>query len=72
MNFEENLKKLEGIVGRMESGSLSLDEMIKSFEEGRNLVEVCQKDLTSILQRIEKVTKNGGVEEFARRESEQQ
>ena len=56
----------------MESGSLSLDEMIKSFEEGRNLVEVCQKDLTSILQRIEKVTKNGGVEEFARREPEQQ
>jgi exonuclease VII small subunit len=38
--------------------------MISSFEEGRKLVETCSKELTSIRQRIEKVTK-GGVEEMA-------
>ena len=59
MKFEDNLKKLEGLVGKMESGELNLDEMIKAFEEGRKLVTDCQKDLDSIRQRIEKVTKEG-------------
>ena len=64
MKFEDNLKKLEGLVGKMESGELNLDEMIKAFEEGRKLVTECQKDLESIRQRIEKVTKDGSVEEL--------
>jgi len=59
MQFEDNLKKLEGLVGKMESGELNLDDMIKAFEEGRKLVVDCQKDLESIRQRIEKVTKDG-------------
>ena len=64
MKFEDNLVKLEGLVGRMESGEMNLDEMIKAFEEGRKLVTECQKDLDSIRQRIEKVTKDGTVEEL--------
>ena len=59
MNFEDNLKKLEQLVAKMESGDMKLDDMIKAFEEGR-----CQKDLESIRQRIEKVTKSGAVEEM--------
>ena len=62
MKFEDNLKKLEGLVGKMESGEMNLDEMIKAFEEGRKLVTECQKDLDAIRQRIEKVTKDGNVE----------
>ena len=64
MTFEDNLKKLEGLVSKMESGSLNLDDMIKAFEEGQALVKVCQKDLESIRQRIEKVTKTGETEPF--------
>jgi exodeoxyribonuclease VII small subunit len=64
MKFEDNLKKLEELVGKMESGQLNLDDMIASFEEGRKLVDVCQKDLESIRQRIEKVTKSGAIEEM--------
>ena len=64
MKFEDNLRKLEGLVGKMESGEMNLDEMIKAFEEGRKLVTECQKDLDSIRQRIEKVTKDGTVEEL--------
>ena len=62
MKFEDNLKRLEGLVGKMESGEMNLDEMIKAFEEGRKLVTECQKDLDSIRQRIEKVTKDGTTE----------
>ena len=64
MTFEDNIKKLEELVGKMESGALNLDEMIASYEEGRKLVSACEKDLASIHQRIEKVTKDGGIEEM--------
>ena len=62
MKFEDNLKKLEGLVGKMESGEMGLDDMIKAFEEGRKLIVECQKDLESVRQRIEKVTKDGALE----------
>lgn len=55
MKFEENLARLEGIVAEMEGGKLSLDEMMKNFEEGKKLVAVCTQELESVRQRIEKV-----------------
>ena len=61
MTFEDSIKKLEALVARMESGEMNLDDMIKSFEEGRALVAACQKELASIQLRIEKVTKDGPV-----------
>ncbi len=63
MKFEDNLKSLEELVRRMESGELKLDEMIAAFEKGRALVKQCQDDLESIRLRIEKVTASGAVEE---------
>lgn len=65
MTFEDNLKKLEGLVAKMESGALNLDDMIRAFEEGRSLVATCQKDLEAIRLRIEKVTKAGACEPLA-------
>ena len=62
MKFEDNLRKLEALVAKMESGGLDLDAMIKAFEEGRSLVETCQKDLEAVKLRIEKVTKAGSPE----------
>ncbi len=64
MKFEENLVKLEKLVGKMESGELNLDETIKAFEEGRALVKACTGELESVRLRIEKVMKDGGVEEM--------
>lgn len=64
MKFEDNLKRLEELVAKMESGELKLDEMIAAFEEGRKLADTCAADLASIRQRIEKVTASGAVEEM--------
>lgn len=60
--FEDKLRKLEELVRKMESGGVSLDEMIAAFEEGRRLVEECRKDLEGFRLKIEKVTASGGVE----------
>ena len=64
VKFEENLRKLEDIVDGMESGQMNLDAMIKAFEDGRKLVAECRKDLESVRQRIEKVTKGGEIAEL--------
>ena len=59
MKFEDNLKKLDELVRRMESGDMKLDDMIKAFEDGRKLVETCQKNLDELHLKIEKVTADG-------------
>lgn len=64
MKFEDNLKDLEQLVRKMESGEMKLDEMIKAFEEGRRLTSDCRKELDSIRLKIETVTKSGTTEEL--------
>ena len=59
MKFEDNLKKLEALVARMESGEMKLDDMIAAFEEGRKLKDACQKDLEAIRLKIKQVTSDG-------------
>ena len=39
----------------MEGGDLSLDEMMKGFDEGKRLATECTAELETIRQRIEKV-----------------
>ena len=41
--FEANLKRLEQIVRAMERGDVALDESLKLFKEGTELVRVCGK-----------------------------
>lgn len=53
--FEEKLGRLEKIVAAMEGGDLSLDEMMKNFDEGKRLAAKCTAELETIRQRIEKV-----------------
>lgn len=60
MNFEESLRTLERLVAEMESGALSLDEMMKRFEEGRRLVTSCTTALESMRRRIEQVVSAPG------------
>lgn len=59
VDFEKSLKRLETLVEEMESGELSLEEMIKHFEEGSTLVTLCSKKLTEVEQKIEKLVKKG-------------
>ena len=44
-DFESSLKALESIVERLEDENINLEDSVKSFEEGINLVKECQKQL---------------------------
>lgn len=60
VDFEKSLERLEAIVEEMESGDLSLEQMIKHFEEGSKLVTLCSGKLNEVEQKIEKLVKKGG------------
>jgi exodeoxyribonuclease VII small subunit len=61
VDFEKSLERLETIVEEMEGGDLSLEQMIKHFEEGSKLVTLCSGKLNEVEQKIEKLMKKGGV-----------
>ena len=58
-NFEEDLQKLEAMVGRLEDGSLSLEESLKAFEEGMTLYHRCVEALEKARNRVEVLLKRG-------------
>ena len=51
-NFEEALARLEAIVQKLESGDLTLEESLKSFEEGTKLANFCNKKLEEAEQKV--------------------
>ncbi|MDK2858457.1 MAG: exodeoxyribonuclease small subunit [Verrucomicrobiota bacterium] len=60
VDFEKALERLETIVEEMESGELSLEQMIRHFEEGSRLVTLCSEKLNEVEQKIEKLVKKDG------------
>ena len=53
--FEENLKRLEQIVRAMERGDVALEESLKLFQEGTELVRNCQKLLDEAQLQVKKI-----------------
>ena len=61
--FEESLAKLEGLVEKMEAGELSLEDSLKTFEEGIQLTRECQQALQHAEQKVNLLLeRNGQVE----------
>ena len=55
MTFEASMQRLEQIVRIMERGDAQLDESLKLFQEGTELVRACEKMLTDAQLQIQKV-----------------
>jgi exodeoxyribonuclease VII small subunit len=60
--FEEALKKLEDIVGAMESDGLPLETLLSKYEEGTKLVKICQEKLAEAELKIQQLEKNAAGE----------
>jgi exodeoxyribonuclease VII small subunit len=58
--FEDALRGLEGIVEKLETGDLSLDEALGAFEEGVTLVRYLGEKLTEVEKRVEVLTRDPG------------
>ena len=57
-NFEESMRRLEQIVRAMENGDVALDESLKLFKEGTDLVAHCNKLLEEAEMQVKIISTN--------------
>ncbi len=53
--FEQSMARLEQIVRAMEQGDVALEESLKLFQEGTELVRGCQKLLDEAQLQVKKI-----------------
>ncbi|MBN1975382.1 MAG: exodeoxyribonuclease VII small subunit [Sedimentisphaerales bacterium] len=58
MNFEDAIKELTGIVGKIEQGQIPLQESIEQYEKGMMLIRHCREILLKAEKRIEKISQS--------------
>jgi exodeoxyribonuclease VII small subunit len=51
--FEVALAELESVVEQLESGDLSLEDSLATFEKGVGLVRYCNQKLTEVEKKVE-------------------
>ncbi len=57
LKFEEAMQRLQEIVGKLESGEVSLEESMKLFEEGAKLSSQCYQLLDKAEQQVTQLAK---------------
>jgi exodeoxyribonuclease VII small subunit len=62
-SFEAALEELEGIVGRMEAGELTLEQSLAAYKRGAELLQLCQGELRDAQQQV-KVLEEGLLKDF--------
>jgi len=60
MTFEEALRELEAVVGRLERGDVALEESITLYERGAALKARCEKKLAEAEEKVAKITLREG------------
>jgi exodeoxyribonuclease VII small subunit len=60
LSFEDALAELEGVVQKLESGQVSLEDSIDMYTRGTHLKQHCEARLADAQARIEKVVVEGG------------
>ncbi len=57
INFEQSFTQLETIVANLENDDLPLEEALKTFEQGIQLTQRCQKALNKAEQKVQTLMK---------------
>jgi exodeoxyribonuclease VII small subunit len=56
LSFEEAIKELTNIVGKIEQGKIPLQDSLQQYEKGMALIKHCRGILQKAEQRIEKIS----------------
>ena len=59
MSFEDAMKELEGVVAKLESGDVQLEDSIQLYERGAALKEHCQTKLAEAEEKVAQITLDG-------------
>ena len=57
MSFEDAIKELTNIVGKIEQGQIPLQDSLEQYEKGMALIRHCRTTLQKAEERIEKISK---------------
>jgi exodeoxyribonuclease VII small subunit len=58
LKFEEAIADLEQVVEQLESGDLSLEDSLATFEKGVGLVRYCNQKLSEVEKKVELLVKD--------------
>ena len=64
IDFESSLKEHESIVKKLEDENINLEDSVKSFEAGVNLVKECQKQLEDAELKVKELLDDGTSQEL--------
>jgi exodeoxyribonuclease VII small subunit len=56
LSFEEAIKELTNIVGKIEQGEIPLQDSLEQYEKGMALIKHCRTILQKAEERIEKIS----------------
>jgi len=56
LTFEEAIKELTSIVGKIEQGQIQLQDSLEQYEKGMALIKHCRTILRKAEKRIEKIS----------------
>lgn len=55
INYEQAMKRIEEIAGKMENGQLGIDELADHLKEAQKLIKLCKDKLTKTDEEIKKL-----------------
>lgn len=64
LTFEKAMKRLEEITNLLESGTVTLDDSLKLFEEGIKLSKYCENELKNIENKAAKILEDSQENNF--------
>ena len=56
LGFEQSIKQLAEIVGKIEQGQIPLQDSIEQYERGMSLIKHCKGILSKAEEKIEKIS----------------
>ena len=57
-SFEDAIARLESLVAGLEAGEVPLEQSVKSFEEGRQLIAYCEEKLKMAEQALRQIARD--------------
>ena len=66
LTLEEQLAAVEGLIGQLEQGGMSIETSLKRYEEGMQMIAAMEKELAEATQRLTVLRRGteGGEEEI--------
>lgn len=59
LNYEEAVRQLEEIVGKMENDELDIDLLTSELKKAQKLIKICKEKLTRTDKEIKKILNDG-------------